>query len=260
MLRTSLRRLAAVVGTSALAGMLLAAPALAHVTVDPSEASRGGYATLTFRVPNESDTASTVKLEIVFPADKPVASMRVRPVPGWQAAVQKVALATPVDNDGRKIDQAVGRIVFTASSPAAGVRPGQFQEFAISGGPLPKADTLVFKVLQTYSDGTVARWIEEPTGAGEPEYPAPVVTLVAGKTDGDHHGGDTAGTKDPAKATDHHGSSGTTALTVGGLVAGLAGLVVGGWALRRTRGRREPSAGSAATANPEADSTPPSGA
>ena len=39
----------------------------------------------------------------------------------------------------------------------------------MSLGPLPKADQFVFKALQTYTDGEVVRWIEEPTGGAEPE-------------------------------------------------------------------------------------------
>jgi hypothetical protein len=34
--------------------------ATAHVTVNPLEASRGGYTKLTVRVPNESDDAATI--------------------------------------------------------------------------------------------------------------------------------------------------------------------------------------------------------
>jgi hypothetical protein len=38
----------------------------------------------------------------------------------------------------------------------------------------------VLKTLQTYSDGTIVRWIDD-TAAGqpEPEHPAPVLTLTA---------------------------------------------------------------------------------
>jgi hypothetical protein len=38
-----------------------------------------------------------------------------------------------------------------------------------------------FKVIQTYADGTVARWIGEwPAGAPEPEMPGPVLKLEPG--------------------------------------------------------------------------------
>ena len=34
------------------------------------------------RVPNESDTAGTIKLETTIPTDHPITSVRVQPVPG----------------------------------------------------------------------------------------------------------------------------------------------------------------------------------
>ena len=60
----------------AVAGVVLAvaAPADAHVTVNPNTATPGGYTKVTFRVPNETDNADTTKLEVAFPADQPIAS------------------------------------------------------------------------------------------------------------------------------------------------------------------------------------------
>jgi periplasmic copper chaperone A len=58
------------------------------------------------------------------------------------------------------------------------VKPGQFREFDVSLGPLPKTDRIVFKALQTYSDGDIVRWIDVPQdGQAEPEHPAPVLKL-----------------------------------------------------------------------------------
>lgn len=52
--------------------MLLAGTASAHVSVQPQgPAAKGGYATVNFKVPNERDDASTVKLEVSFPTDHP---------------------------------------------------------------------------------------------------------------------------------------------------------------------------------------------
>ena len=58
---------AAVVGGLTLA---LAAPASAHVTVNPNTATPGSYSKVTFRVPNEKDSANTTKLEVNLPADR----------------------------------------------------------------------------------------------------------------------------------------------------------------------------------------------
>ena len=161
-MRNPVRAVAAAAATAGL--VLLAGPAFAHVTVEPGEAEQGGYATLTFRVPTESDTASTTKIEVALPPQ--LTSARVKPHPGWT-----YSLARSGDT--------VTAITWTAGKDGA-IKPGEFDEFDISVGPLPKTDSLTFKTLQTYSDGTVVRWIQ-PTRAGEPEpeNPAPVLTLTS---------------------------------------------------------------------------------
>jgi hypothetical protein len=60
------------------------------------------------------------------------------------------------------------------------ISPGAFDLFTLFGGPLPtNTSKLVFKAIQTYSDGTVVRWIETPTkGAPAPENPAPTLVLT----------------------------------------------------------------------------------
>ncbi|WP_431930758.1 YcnI family copper-binding membrane protein [Micromonospora sp. RP3T] len=217
----------------------LAGSASAHVTINPKEGTQGGYGRFAFRVPNESDTASTVKVEVNLPDNAPVGSVSTMPVPGWTVAVEKRKVDPPVEVHGSQLTEAVSKLTFTAA-PNGGVKPGEFQEFPVSMGPLPQVDTMVFKVLQTYSDGNVSRWIEEPTpGAEEPENPAPVLALAAGGASA------SPGASAPAVAADDDDdddadSGAATAFGVAGLVAGLAGLVLGGLAFARTR--REPTA------------------
>ncbi|WP_328424195.1 YcnI family protein [Micromonospora sp. NBC_00389] len=216
-----------------------AGPASAHVTVNPKEATQGGYARVAFRVPNESDTASTTKVEVVLPENAPVGSVSTMPVPGWTVAVEKRKVDPPIEVHGSPITEAVAKLTWTATGDA-GVKPGQFQEFPVSMGPLPQVNTMVFKTVQTYSDGNVSRWIEEPTpGAEEPEHPAPVLTLTAASPSAS-----AAPAAAPVAATDDddddEGEGAAVGLGVAGLVAGLAGLVLGGLAFARTR--REPVA------------------
>ncbi|MCK8676377.1 YcnI family copper-binding membrane protein [Streptomyces lichenis] len=254
------RAAALVAGVAASSVVLLAGPAFAHVSVQPQgEAAKGGYATVNFKVPNERDNASTVKLEVTLPADTPMASVLPQPVPGWTVKVDKAKLAKPLDVHGKQISEAPSKITWTAKSSKIG--PGEFQQFPVSLGQLPEnADQLVFKALQTYDNKEVVRWIEEPKEGGEePETPAPVLELSAAT--GDHHGGGAAdhdkaekdgeqgaedtkdaghdddGTHDSASAASDSeaSSSDTTARVLGivGIVIGAAGVAFGVLAGRR---------------------------
>ncbi|WP_369136982.1 YcnI family protein [Modestobacter versicolor] len=225
-------RLAVVLLT--LTGLLVAGTgvASAHVRASSSDASPGGYGKVTFRVPNESDTASTVALRIQLPTDTPLASVQVQPVAGWTAELTTTPLDPPVTTDhGDTLDEAVSVVEFRADA-GGGIAPGQFQEFALSGGPFPEADALSFPTVQTYSDGAESAWIE-PTvdGQPEPESPAPVLMLTSGAAE-------PAAVDEASSATDDGGSDGTATvalvLAVLGLLAGLSGLLLGLAARRRT--------------------------
>ncbi|WP_405583981.1 YcnI family protein [Streptomyces sp. NBC_01190] len=241
----------AVLAGSAVA--LAAAPAFAHVTVTPNTAPKGGYSTVSFKVPNEEDSAATVKLEVNLPVDHPIASVSIQPVPGWTARVTTSKLATPLKNDDGTVDQAVTKITWSGGK----IAPGQFQQFPVSLGPLPSdADALTFKALQTYDNGDVVRWIEVPQpGQAEPENPAPTLVLTAaagtapataGTTAGSTAGtaaqapaGDSGGGKTVAPAADAapasvDSSDGTArALGIVGIVVGVIGVGFGLFAGRR---------------------------
>src|SRR3954464_674383 len=116
--RTAIRRRAALGAGAALAtltgSVLLAGPASAHVTVNPHEAAPGGFTKVTFRVPTEKPDASTTKVSVTFPTTTPLASVSIKPHPGWTAQVTKSKLANPIEDDGLKLTEAVSRITWTA--------------------------------------------------------------------------------------------------------------------------------------------------
>ncbi|MGW7696791.1 YcnI family copper-binding membrane protein [Streptomyces asiaticus] len=235
-----LRRLP-VLGALTAGGLVLltAGPAFAHVSVQPGQAEKGGYSTINFKVPNERDDSSTVKLEVTLPADHPLASVMPQPVPGWDVKVTKSKLPKPMEMHGEKITEAVTKVTWTGGK----IEPGMFQQFPLSVGQLPDdADQLAFKALQTYDNKEVVRWIEEPKeGAAEPENPAPVLKLVAPAegSEGDGAAAASGQDKDSEKAgaensaakdtSDDEGGSDTTARVLGiaGIVIGAAGVAFG---------------------------------
>ncbi|GAA2602916.1 hypothetical protein GCM10010399_37110 [Dactylosporangium fulvum] len=224
------------VAAAATAALAFPAVASAHVTVNPSTATQGGYTKVTFRVPNERDDASTVKLEIALPTDKPVASVSLKPIQGWTAVSETTKLTTPIKTADGELVEAVSKITWTADANSA-IKPHQFQEFDVSLGPLPETDQLVFKALQTYSSGEVVRWIDEPSAGAEAEHPAPTLKLTPKAA---ASGAPASATAAPAGTASDDGGDGNGAavgLGVAGLVLGLAGLVVGLLAYRRAASR-----------------------
>lgn len=206
--------------------------ASAHVTVSSPDASAGGFGTVTFRVPDESGTASTVKVKIQLPTDTPFASVSVEPVAGWTVTTTKKPVSPPItDDDGNKVTEAVSVVEFDAAA-GGGIAPGQFQEFSLSVGPLPKSNHVVFNVVQDYNDGTEVAWID-PTvkGQPEPEHPAPVLQL-AGSRSG-------AAAPSPAAASVQQSGSSSDAAGVWALAVAIVALVVAliaaglAWAGRR---------------------------
>ncbi|MFF3667106.1 YcnI family copper-binding membrane protein [Microtetraspora malaysiensis] len=178
MLRRTIRGLVTVGMAACLIG-IMPAVASAHVKVTTDSAVQGGYAALTFRVPNERDDASTTKIEVQLPTDAPLASVSVKPHPGWSYEITKTKLAAPIEAHGAQISEVVGQITWTATDSKSGIQPGEYEEFSVSAGPLPATDRMVFKTLQHYSDGEIVRWIQDPSTDGdEPERPAPVLRLV----------------------------------------------------------------------------------
>lgn len=153
--------------------------ASAHVTVNPDTVTAGSYAKLTFRVPTESATASTVSVQVSLPTDHPFPSVSVMQMPGWTATVARTKLDPPVTEGDFRLTDAVNSITWIADDKV-GIEPGEFAEFAISVGPVPDVSSMTFPTAQTYSDGSVVRWDQARTqGAAEPEHPAPLLTIGA---------------------------------------------------------------------------------
>ncbi len=225
------------VAAGVLAAGLLLVPvgASAHVRVKGDSTAAGSFSALTFRVPNESDTASTIKVQVQLPQDTPFLYVSSKPVPGWSAAIAEAPLPTPVTVSGTEITKAARTVTWTADGDANGVQPGQYQEFSISVGPLPAAAEILLPTVQTYSDGEVANWSEATPASGEePENPAPVLVVTAAAAE---PGPNASAAPSEPKAAVATGAADPVARALGGvgLAAGLAALVVAVMTTRRRR-------------------------
>lgn len=244
-----LRRLLTLVTLTAVTLIAGAGAAAAHVTVNPSSAPAGDFTKLTFRVPNESDTAGTVAVTVTLPTDHPFAFVSVKQVPGWTVTPTKQTLAAPVTEGDLTIKEAVTSVTWTAQAGNR-IGPGEFAEFDISAGPVPDVASQEFPTAQTYDDGTVVEWNEPtPASGDEPEHPAPTLTVAAagdaseaGRAHSDEGAATStvaeastatvsaaAATSEPSKGSD----STAVILAVIGIVVAAAALLTAAVALRR---------------------------
>lgn len=219
-----LRSIASVSG-AVLLSLLFGSTAGAHVTVHPGTLPAGSHdVELTFRCPNERDSANTVGLQVYFPTNLPLLTVDVLPVPGWTSKVDTKTLSTPIQTDDGSVSQIVTDVNWTAST--GGIAPAQYEDFSIAVGSMPStAGTLIFKSLQTYSSGEVVRWIQVAAPQDpNPDSPAPTLTLTSGATAG------------AASSAPNASSSTTVGLAIAALVVaviGLAGVVLLALARRR---------------------------
>lgn len=227
-MRTSpLARACVTSGATGLLVIAMAATASAHVSADAQGATRGAEAAVvTFRVPNESVTATTIGVTVTLPTGGTLLSVRSAQLAGWTSTVAKTVDGVPT------------AITWTAGAGAS-IGTGQFGQFAIDVGPLPQSDSIIFAATQTFSDGSVVQWNQPPNADGsEPERPAPELELAA-STAATEHGGMVATAAPTASAAPASAAatSDTTArwLGGGGLLVGALGLGLGVGATVRAR-------------------------
>lgn len=220
--------------------------ASAHVTVATESAAAGSTTLLVFSMSHGCEGSPTTKVAIKIPEG--INSVAPTVNAGWTVTKVTKKLATPVkDQHGNSLTERVDQVVYTAKTPLA---DGYRDVLAVSV-PLPEGSAgqvLAFPVVQTCAKGETA-WVDQAAAgqdAEELEAPAPTITVTAAEAEG-HHGSSAGGMaheESPAPApsddevttavTTNSGSAGP-GLGVAGLVAGLAGLAMGAFALLRGR-------------------------
>lgn len=119
----------------------------AHVVVRPSDAKTGAYQTFTVSVPVEKESP-TVKVKLEIPMG--VASVTPTVKSGWTVQTEKH------DEDGTDM---VSAITWTGGEIGVGMR----DEFTFSAKTPDQPTDLQWKAYQTYRDGTVVSWDQQPT-------------------------------------------------------------------------------------------------
>ncbi|MDQ4059053.1 MAG: YcnI family protein [Actinomycetota bacterium] len=150
------------------AALAVAAPAFAHVTVQPSEAGLGSFSRFVVRVPNERPDAATTKVEVQFP--ETVTNASFQPKEGWDRTVKMKTLDEPIEVFGEEVTEAVDTVTWSGGS----IEPGEFDEFGFSIRTPDDPGALEFSALQTYEGGEVVRWI----GPADADEPAAIVNVI----------------------------------------------------------------------------------
>jgi uncharacterized protein YcnI len=227
---------------AALGMLTMVATAQAHVSLHPNTLPAGSFPTIDIRVPNEESKANTTKLAVQFPPG--FLDVSTGYLPGWNTQVKTHKLAKPVKTDEGTISEEVREVDWSGGK----LPPEHFLDFPITTTIPDSASgkTLTFKVVQTYDNGKVSRWIGPP----DADQPAATVNVTA-------KGGvleDVAGTEagpgtqpptQPSAAETSTSSKGASkGLGVAALVVGIVALVVALGALafgrRARRGAARP--------------------
>lgn len=161
-----------IIGKLVLVGALASTLALAtplvtfaHVVVTPNETVTGAYETFTTSVPNEKDIPVT-GIRLVIPDS--IESVTPTVKPGWEIQIKK--------NQDKATE-----ISWTSGVIAPDLR----DEFTFSAHLSAEPGEIHWKAYQTYQDGTVVAWDQQPDeeGHGNDENKGPYSTTVVNEDD-----------------------------------------------------------------------------
>ena len=117
--RRTLTRFGAPLAAAAAVTLVAAAPASAHVTVTPSDATAGAFTVLTVSVPHGCDGSPTTRIEMQIPEQ--ILSVTPTRNPFYEVETKVAELDEPVtDEDGNEVTERTGSVVYTAERAVAG--------------------------------------------------------------------------------------------------------------------------------------------
>lgn len=167
--------------------VVMAGPALAHVTATPDEGAAGSFFTTYFKVGHGCEESPTTEVTMQIPDG--VTNVAPEAIPGWSVETKIGELSEPVEVHGEEITEGVKEVTWTAQGEPLDAH--QFLNFGL-GMRLPDGDdgeVIYFPFVQSCEKGELA-WVNIPDSLeewGEIEEPAPYVVLTA--AEGAHGGG-----------------------------------------------------------------------
>ncbi|MDP3714346.1 MAG: DUF1775 domain-containing protein [Mycobacteriales bacterium] len=212
--------LALTLTTTTAALVLAPAVAQAHVDVTPARVTAGTVVELSLRAPVETQGTTNRKVYALVPGPLVVRDCAV-PSPSWTC--------TP-DTTTRP-----GSTFVTWETPTAGAAADVAFALTVEVPATAPATELKLPVVQTYAEGTVARWIDD----GDPS-PAPRLIVVAAAGGPASTSPTAASTSSPAATSTGtspagDGDSGAPVLLLGLVGLGLLGAVGAGTVVLRRR-------------------------
>lgn len=246
-----LARRAGVLAVAAVAGALVATPALADVAVSPTSAVQGDAVDVDFKVTN-TGAKPLGTVTVTLPADSPVAEAYPLSNDDWAPKIttKKLAHALPSMMTDIPVDEATSAITWIAM-PGLALQPGKTADLRVSLGPMPTLSSYKFTVTTKYSDGTAGPAMTPGTLTLSPAT-AQQQAVIDQAHAGMDMGGQNAANGDGTTAGDPNADEnaqfakvvadatrGPSILSiVGWVVAGLA-LLGGVWLMFRSRHRAE---------------------
>ncbi|KAB0266835.1 YcnI family protein [Microvirga brassicacearum] len=167
-------------GALASAFFMLAAPALAHSTLEVQQAPVNSTYKAVVRIGHGCEGSPTLKVRIRIPDG--VIAVKPMPKSGWTLEIVRSAYDKSYDYHGTPLTEGVKEIVWTGRLPDEHYDEFVFRGYLTSG--LQPDAMLYFPTVQECEKGA-DRWIEIPTegkSAGDYKFPAPALKLLAPKT------------------------------------------------------------------------------
>jgi len=218
-----LARRAGVPAIAAAIGALIAAPALADVTVSPTTVPEGSGQNLTFHVTNNG-TAPLSTVTVQFPPDTAAAEAYPLSVDNWAPKIEMKKIDTTLTTvHGTQTDEVTASITWLAVAGHQ-LAPGASADLAIAIGPLPTVSSMLFTIKTTYANGS--------PGPAMPPVPLALTPPAPGQAATGHdHAGTAADTTGTAAGSDSTAEDAVFAKTVADATRGPSFWAIGGWVI-----------------------------